>query len=126
LNEIFEEHLKDIAWILFTIVISIALFHVTDILRIQLLNDVAKSISLVIEKHADLSAEYGGEFTISIPSTPLFQCSILLNDNEYHILIEGVCVFKGEGKYKFNRIMLEPGKTYLIKTLNNGVVLTER
>lgn len=113
-------------WISLAVVISIAVFHATDILRREFLNNVAESITLVIEKYADLSAEYGGEFTISIPNIPLFNYSILLNDSEYSILIQGVCIFNGEGKYKFNRIMLKSGKTYLIKTLSNGVVLTER
>lgn len=113
-------------WLSLTVVISIAVFYTSDVLRKRFLNDVAESILLAIEKHVDLSADYGGEFTISIPSIPLFHYSILLKDREYYILIEGVCIFKGEGKYKFNKIMLEPGKTYLIKTLSSGVVLTER
>lgn len=114
------------AWISLTVAVSIAVFHATNILREEFLNNVAESILMIIEKHADLSAEYGGEFTISIPSIPLFHYSILLKDYECYILIEKTCIFKGEGKYKFNKIMLEPGKTYLIKTLSNGVMLTEQ
>ncbi len=126
MNEILEEHLKDMAWISLTVAVSIAVFHAANILRKEFLNNVAESILLIIEKHVDLSAEYGGEFTISLPSIPLFHYSILLKDREYYILIEGACIFKGEGKYKFNKIMLESGKTYLIKTSGNEVVLTER
>ncbi|MEM2087668.1 MAG: hypothetical protein QXF52_03215 [Thermoproteota archaeon] len=126
LNEILEEHLKDMAWISLTIAVSIAIFHTSDILRKEFLNNVAEDLLLAIEKYANLSAEYGGEFSILIPNIPLFHYSIVLKDYECCVLIEGICIFKGEGKYNFNEIILESGKTYLIKTLSSGVVLTER
>ncbi|MBO3753349.1 MAG: hypothetical protein FGF53_00475 [Candidatus Brockarchaeota archaeon] len=126
MNEILEEHLKDALWISLTLVVSFTLLHATDTVRTVFLNKVFNNILFLIGKHADLSAEYGGEFTLSMPETSLFNYSILLNDNEYSIMIHGIRVFHGAWEYRFNSVSIEPGGTYSVKTSENGFVLTKR
>lgn len=126
MNEILEEHLKDALWISLTLTVSLTLLHATDTVRTVFLNKVFNSILFLIRKHADLSAEYGGEFTLFMPRTLLFNYSILLKDNEYSVMIHGIRVFYGTWKYRFNSVSLEPGGTYSVKTSENGFVLTKR
>jgi len=126
LNEILEEHLKDALWVSLTLATSFSLFYAINVVRTGFLNRVSSSILLLIGKYADLSAEYGGEFTLTIPRTLLLNYSILLNDNEYCILIQGIRVFNGTWKYRFNSMSLEPGGTYSMRALDNGFVLTRR
>lgn len=126
MNEVLEEHLKDALWVSLTLTISFASLYAMDAVITGFLNKVSNGILLLIGKCADLSAEYGGEFTLSIPRTLLFNYSILLKDNEYSILIHGVQVFNGTWKYRFNSIALEPGGTYSLRRLANGFVLTRR
>jgi len=126
LNEILEEHLKDALWVSLTLAISFSLFYATGAVRTFFLNSVSSSFLLLIGKYADLSAEYKGEFTLSIPRALLLNYSILLNGNEYTILIQGIQVFNGTWKYRFNGVSLEPGGTYSMRTLGNGFVLTRR
>jgi hypothetical protein len=126
LNEILEEYLKDALWVSLTLVTSFSLFYATNAVRIGFINRVSSSILSLIGKYADLSAEYGGEFTLTIPRTLLLNYSILLNSNEYCILIQGIRVFNGTWKYRFNSMSLEPGGTYSMRALDNGFVLTRR
>lgn len=126
LSEILEEHLKDVFWISLTLIISFVLIYTTDAIRMNLLHKVFNSILLIIGKCADLSAEYGGEFIISIPKMFLFNYSILLNDNEYYVLIHGIRFFNGTWKYRFNSIALEPGGKYSVRKLMDGFILTKR
>lgn len=126
MNEIFEEHLKDAIWIAFVVVISITSSNLVRGIGTESLNDMFDNIMLVIEKHIDLSVEYGSELTISMPSIPLFNYSITLNDNECAIWIQGLRIFKRVGKYNFSRTILKPGKTYSIRVLNEKIILTER
>ncbi|MEM2929400.1 MAG: hypothetical protein QW797_00810 [Thermoproteota archaeon] len=126
MNEILEEHLKDALWISLTVAVSFTLFQATGAVRMMLLKRVSESIVLLIGKYADLSAEYGGEFTVSIPRTLLFNYSIILNDNEYSVLIQGIQVFNGTGKHRFSSVTLEAGETYSVRTLGNRIVLTKR
>ncbi len=126
MNEILEEHLKDALWISLTLTASFTLLYAANTVRTVCLNNVFNSILFLIGKHADLSAEYGGEFTLSIPRTLLFNYTILLKDNEYSIVIHGIRVFHGTWKYRFNNVSLEPGGAYSVKTSENGFVLTKR
>lgn len=126
MNEILEEYLRDVLWISLTVAVSFTLFYATDTVRTMLLNRVSEGIILLIGKHADLSAEYEGEFTVSIPRTPLFDYSIMLKDNEYSILIQGVRVFNGTWKYRFSSVTLKAGETYSVRTLSGRIVLTKR
>jgi hypothetical protein len=126
LNEILEEHLKDALWITLTLTVSFTLLRAANTVITVFSTKVFNSILFLIGKYADLSAEYGGEFTISMPGKLLLDYSILLKDNEYSIVIHGIRVFYGTWKYRFNSVSLEPGGTYSLKKTENGFVLTKR
>ncbi|MBO3797442.1 MAG: hypothetical protein QXI42_06445 [Thermoproteota archaeon] len=126
MNEILEEHLKDALWISLTFIVSVILLHAANTVRIVFLNKVFDSVLFLIGKHADLSAEYRSELTLSMPRTLLFNYTILLNDNEYSIMIHGIRVFHGTWKYSFNNVSLEPGGAYSVKTFEDRFVLTKR
>lgn len=126
MNEILEEHLKDALWITLTLTVSFTLLRAANTVITVFSTKVFNSILFLIGKYADLSAEYGGEFTISMPGKLLLDYSILLKDNEYSIVIHGIRVFYGTWKYRFNSVSLEPGGTYSLKKTENGFVLTKR
>jgi hypothetical protein len=126
LNEILEEHLKGALWITLTLTVSFTLLRAANTVITVFSTKVFNSILFLIGKYADLSAEYGGEFTISMPGKLLLDYSILLKDNEYSIVIHGIRVFYGTWKYRFNSVSLEPGGTYSLKKTENGFVLTKR
>ncbi|NHV99395.1 MAG: hypothetical protein HA496_07060 [Thaumarchaeota archaeon] len=67
MNEILEEHLKDALWITLTLTVSFTLLRAANTVITVFSTKVFNSILFLIGKYADLSAEYGGEFTISMP-----------------------------------------------------------
>ncbi len=113
-------------WISLTFAVSFALFYNTEIIGTALMKKVCKGIIILIGKYADLSEEYGGEFTISIPRTPLFNYSIMLKDNEYSFLIQGIRVVNGTGEQSFISVTLEAGGTYSIRMRGSRIFLTKR
>lgn len=123
MSEILEEHLKDILWLFISVIVGIVLFNSVKAMKVELLNNISKSIILVIEKYADLSARYGCCLTVSLPDIPLIDYLILLKGNKYYITIQGICVYEGEvDRYLFNEASLKPGVEYLIKTLEKEVI----
>ena len=118
--------MKGALWITLTLTVSFTLLRAANTVITVFSTKVFNSILFLIGKYADLSAEYGGEFTISMPGKLLLDYSILLKDNEYSIVIHGIRVFYGTWKYRFNSVSLEPGGTYSLKKTENGFVLTKR
>ncbi len=118
--------MKDALWMSLTLAVSFTLLHAANSLKTFFLNKVFNSILFLIGEYADLSAEYGGEFILTIPRIPLFNYSILLKDDEYTVLVQGTLVLNGTWKYRFNSMSLEPGGTYAVRTSGNGFVLTRR
>jgi hypothetical protein len=103
---------------------GIAIFNVTYNIRIEFLDNMFRSIILMIRKYADLSAKYGCGFTLSLPRIPLVEYSISLGSGKYCIFIEGICVFEEEEEYyNFNKALLEAGGTYSIKAYGREVIL---
>lgn len=125
MSEILEEHLKDALWLFTSLLIGIAIFNTVSILKMYFLNGVFESIFLVIKQYAVLSAEHECAFTLLMPNIPLIDYSIVLDGNRYCIIIHGVRVFEGEEEYYyFNRVILEPGGKYFVKTSGREVVFT--
>ncbi|MEM1557279.1 MAG: hypothetical protein QXR44_00935 [Thermoproteota archaeon] len=127
MSEIIEEHLKDVLWLSIYSMIGIIIFNVINVMRVEFLNNIFKSIILIIEKQADLSAKYGCIFTLSMPEIPLIDYSILLDNDKYYIIINNVCIFEGnENYYHFNKVFLEAGNKYFIKASDRKVILTKK
>ncbi|MGQ9479211.1 MAG: hypothetical protein ACUVQ0_04205 [Thermoproteota archaeon] len=126
MTEILEESLKDVAWISVMIAISLVMLNSVNNVVTFFLNSICKEFLLEIENFADLSAIYEGEFTLHIPNILLLNYSIILNGNDYTFMIQGIPVFKSEGKYCFNYAVMKPGKKYSTRTLGNIVFVNEK
>lgn len=127
MSEILEEHLKDILWFSTSFIIGIILLNTVNVIKLEFLNNVSKSIILAIGKYADLSERYECRLTISMPNVPLIDYSILLKGNKYYVIIQGICVSEGEvDYYSFNETYLKPGDKYLIEKLDKKVIFTRK